>query len=124
MKLRLRHNSIRLRLLRGELSVFNESGRIAEKIVFPDGNALEYSLVRSDDATEVDARIDGSGLILTIPSSVADEWTGTDAVGIESSLRCDDGRELRILVEKDFVCIDRKDDPDNVDAFPNPAVKC
>ncbi|MDQ3751004.1 MAG: hypothetical protein M3367_18600 [Acidobacteriota bacterium] len=31
---------------------------------------------------------------------------------------------LKILIEKDFVCLDRKNDPDNADAFPHPTRKC
>lgn len=124
MKLRLRHNSIRLRLLRGEVDSFRELGRVAEEIVFPVGGKLVYQIEMADDIDLPEARLSESRVTIRIPKADAVAWTETEEVGIAYNITCGVGPELRVLIEKDFVCIDRKDDPDNSDAFPNPTAKC
>lgn len=124
MKLRLRHNSIRLRLLKGEVAEFRETGSVSEEIVFPGGTRFIYSVVRNDAVESVSASIDGPRVTVSIPAAEADAWADSDEVGIDTRISVGDGHELRILIEKDFVCIDRKNDPDNADAFPNPSIKC
>ena len=53
----------------------------------------------------------------------ATNWIETDEISLESAKDLDENK-LQILVEKDFVCLTRKDDPDNLDAFPNPDIDC
>ena len=124
MKLRLRHNSIRLRLLKGEVDSFRETGFVAEEIIFPDGRKFTYAIERNDAIERPEARLAESRVTILVPKADADVWTETDEVGIRYDIGCGNGIELRVVIEKDFVCIDRKDDPDNADAFPNPTAKC
>ena len=51
-------------------------------------------------------------------------WASGDQIGIESEQLVDHQASLRILIEKDFACIDGTDEQ-NADTFPNPlAGKC
>ena len=51
-------------------------------------------------------------------------WASSDQVGIEGEQVIDNQTSLRILIEKDFACIDATDEQ-NADTFPNPlAEKC
>lgn len=124
MKLRLRRNSIRLRLLKGEVAQLAASGSVSESIVFPGGSAFAYSLESSRDIEDIRAALGGSGLSVSVPASTVADWAGSDSVAIERSIPCPGGESLTVLIEKDFACIDRKDDPDNADAFPNPGASC
>jgi hypothetical protein len=45
-------------------------------------------------------------------------------VGFEIEQEIGPDKALTIIVEKDFVCIDRPEDPDRDDAYPNPNVIC
>ncbi len=126
MKLRIKSNSIRLRLLRSEVDRFAATGQISEEIEFgPDGPSyLKYSLVTSPEAESISARFLGNEISVVVPSEVAERWTSSDEVGFEHEQPIGTGESLKILVEKDFECIDRADDPDRADAYPNPNVTC
>ncbi|MEO8042624.1 MAG: hypothetical protein ABI646_08450 [Acidobacteriota bacterium] len=124
MKLRIKGNSIRLRLLRSEVEQFAMAGQISEEIEFGGTRYLRYSLVTSPAAESIAARFRGSEISVVVPTAVAQKWASNDQVGLESEQAIGSGETLKILVEKDFVCIDHPDDPDREDAFPNPASEC
>ena len=126
MKLRIKGNSIRLRLLRNEVERFAAAGQVSETIEFGAGPSsfLRYSLVVSPEATSQTAQFRGNEITITVPEKIARNWTASDQVGIESEQSLGDGESLTILIEKDFACLDRPDDPDREDAFPNPNLAC
>jgi hypothetical protein len=126
MKLRLRENSIRLRLLRPEVRQLRETGNVSEKIIFGVGPAesLTYALRVSDDAERIYAQMTNNGIEIFLPVAEAERWADSDEVGLYAAQPIGDLGELKIAVEKDFVCIDRPADKDNRDAFPNPKMKC
>lgn len=98
MKIRMRQNSVRLRLTRSEVTLFEETGHLEECVRFPSG-ALRYILDRSATESETRADFVNCRLTVTVPQAAADRWTSTQAVGIEAH---SDG--LDILIEKDFQC--------------------
>ena len=121
MKLRLKENSIRFRLLRSEVTTLAEKGAVYETIQFgpTDDDIFTYSIVASDEVTEISAHFLHNRMLVKVPESVAREWALHEQVGLEASqVVGEDGALLTILIEKDFVCIGRPDDPDNADAFP------
>ena len=117
MKLRIKGNTIRLRLLRSEVERFAADGRISDEINFGE-HSLIYSLVSSNDADSTQAAMAGSEIRVIVPNVEAVDWASSDRVGIESEQPLGDGETLSILIEKDFVCVGRPDDPDRADAFP------
>ena len=123
MKLRIKGNSIRLRLLRSEVERFAADGRISEDVRFGSGR-LRYSLVMSSEAGSVHAKFDNAEIAVIVPESKARDWANGNDVGVEVEQPIDNGETLSILVEKDFVCLDRPDDPDRADSFPNPRTIC
>ncbi len=126
MKIRIKGNSLRLRLLRGEVARFGEKGRLTETICFgasPD-QQLTYSLEIDDRAKRIGARFADNQITVTIPEKTARNWIDSDLVTLEINQSVEADMVLKILVEKDFVCLDRKDDPENADAFPHPTGKC
>jgi hypothetical protein len=125
MKLRIKSNSIRLRLLRSEVERFAKVGQISEEIEFGTDRSsyLRYSLVTSPEAESISARFRGNEISIVVPVAIAKNWTSSDEVGIECEQPIG-SESLNILVEKDFECIDRPDDPDRADAYPNPSATC
>jgi hypothetical protein len=124
MKLRLRENSIRLRLLQSEITRLHEHGSVSEKISFAPLNALNYSIDISEQAKEITAHFKNGDIKVEIPKALANEWIETEQIGLENEQFIDENLRLKIVLEKDFSCPERPLDPDNADAFPNPSSSC
>lgn len=123
MKLRIRGNSIRLRLLRGEVARFGADGAVRETIDFGAAQ-MTYVLQREGGGENLSAVFDGGQITVFVPEETAREWTETDLITLENEQILENGETLKILVEKDFVCLDRPHDEDNRDAYPNTSHKC
>lgn len=126
MKLRLRKNSIRLRLLQSEVVRLRATGNISETIVFginPVEN-LTYSLRTSAEVVEISAQMFDNRIEVFLPILTAEKWADSDEVGLYGEQHIGDLAILKIIVEKDFVCVDRPLDEDNKDAFPHPTIVC
>ncbi len=123
MKLRIRANSIRLRLLRGEVAEFAANGVLRETINFG-ASSLDYVLQITDSANELKTEFSGGEIVVNVPTAKAREWTETEAVSLSGEQKIGSDKFLKILVEKDFVCLDRINDADNEDAYPNMSHKC
>lgn len=124
MKLRLRENSIRLRLLQSEIKKLQENGIVSEKIQFANSQILTYTLKISNDAKEISAVFAGAEITVEIPFEAARKWIQTTLVRLEYEQKIENNLTLRILLEKDFVCLERPLDADNADAFPHPKIEC
>lgn len=114
MKLRIRGNSIRLRLLRSEVRKLLEHGRVVETTTFSPTTVFEYGIVLTRDGT-LTAQFDAGVLIVAVPRPIAETWSKSDEVAIESRQG-----DLKILIEKDFACGNPSPDEPQDDAFPNP----
>ena len=123
MKLRIRGNSVRLRLLRGEVAEFAATGVLRETVNFGASN-LTYILQVADGANELSAEFNGSEIVVSIPFATAQNWTETETVSLSGEQKLAGDKFLKILIEKDFVCLDRIGDEDNRDAYPNTSHKC
>jgi hypothetical protein len=122
MKLRLQANSVRLRLRRGEVDRLVEQGQVEERVELG-ASHLTYAL-RVVDAPAVSAAIETNRIVVGVPRGVARQWASGEQVGIEGSQPTASGGALRILVEKDFECIDAPPGESQEDAYPNPRGKC
>jgi hypothetical protein len=122
MKLRIRGDSLRLRLTQPEVATLGEGGSVEESTSFGPGASLTYA-VRAT-GTNVAATLGASRIEVTIPTATAKAWAAADDVGIEALQPASEGRTLRILVEKDFACLTKRPHEDDADAFPNPNTSC
>ncbi len=118
MKLRIKGNSIRIRLSMSEVERFAREGAVSETLSFGP-NELRYVLKRSGTHDTLSAAMSGDTLTMYLPCAMADVWTETSEVGF--SYRQDNGVEggLFLLLEKDFQCLDDSIE-DQSDNFPNP----
>jgi hypothetical protein len=120
MKLRIKGNSIRLRLGRSEVAQMITSGFVEESTTFdPAGRQrLTYRLVSTPDVAAVSATFESATLIVRVPTEQTIAWASTDRIGIEASQPASDGLSLRILIEKDLECIDAPAEESQADAYP------
>ena len=118
MKLRIRGNSVRLRLTRGEVARLVSEGVVAEQAQFGSNLALRYSIAKSD-TPEISATLDGTHVQIRAPKTVVDRWAQSDEVGFESP----PGAALKIVVEKDWNCLTPRAEDDQ-DTYPNPNQTC
>jgi len=120
MKLRITPDSLRLRVSQSDLARFIQSGRIEETIQFSadDSAKLTYAMELSEDQCDIAVRYQTQQITLLISNRVARHWERADRVGIYGTVKLRE-RELQLIVEKDFACLDGSD-KDNLDTFPNP----
>ena len=103
MKLRIRGNSIRLRLTKTEIVQFADTGRVEEIVEFGfSQTALSYHLYTTTDAEVIRAKFEDNCLYVSVPKRDAENWINSEKVGIEAGQPLGDNRYLRILLEKDF----------------------
>jgi hypothetical protein len=124
VKLRLQHNSIRFRLKRSDVEQFARTGRVEEKIISGSGDnqMFGYVLESTEKVSSLKATVRPGAIIVQVPPAVVMRWASTDQIGIEGEQAVDKQTGLRILIEKDFACIDGTDEQ-NADTFPNPLIE-
>jgi hypothetical protein len=117
MKIRIKGNSVRLRLTRSEVDRFGNKGMVEESTQFG-SSQLNYVLTQHDHSAMA-ARFENNTVTVLMPAAWAEEWVNTERVGYESTMPLTGTEELYLLVEKDFVCLDNTTE-DQSDNYPNP----
>lgn len=117
MKLRIKGDSIRLRLTQTEVRQLTETGAVESTMHIAQGASLTYG-IRASDLDQLAVEGDASEVEVLVPRDWIGPWADSDQVGFEGTQDVGEGRELAILVEKDFACLHKR--PDELDAFPNP----
>jgi hypothetical protein len=119
MKLRIKGNSMRLRISPSEMKRLLSEGRIEETIHFgPEPDArLTYALEQSASKIEMAVRYRPQEVTVILSTENARSWAEGDEVGIYGSFNVGHG-QLELVIEKDFACLDRREG--NEDTFPNP----
>lgn len=121
MKLRLKGNSIRLRVTRSELARLQAGERIQETIRFsaPPNVTLTYVLEVVSNSQPVITVFVDQQITVSVSQDQLTSWSGEHQVGIYASLPVDETTVLEVSIEKDFACLDLSDE-DNADTFANP----
>lgn len=123
MKIRIKDNSLRLRLTQSEVDAFESTRKVSCTIGFPNDNALSYTLLWGQgDAYEAD--FNGQEITVTVPQAAGEKWLDPTQVGMEDQLSLPEGDSLRLLIEKDFACLTVREGEDESDMFPNPNENC
>ena len=121
MKLRIKGNSLRLRVSRSELARFQAEGRIEETIHFTAAleATLTYALESATGASPVTVRYEPGEVTVILSKDRARVWGAQSEIGVYTTLDMGPAGSLEVVVEKDFACLDRSDE-DNSDTFANP----
>ena len=126
MKLRLKGNSLRVRLNRRDIERLIDEGRVDDALRFGPGLAFSYAVEMGPAPRERPRASYAAGrLLIRIDPEDAEDWLAGDRVGFDH-LQEVEGGVVRVLLEKDFACIDRPagEEADDDYAFPNPSVTC
>lgn len=122
MKIRMKNNSVRLRLTQSEVATFAATGQVKEKIEFglEPFQQLIYALESDAELKEIKALIENNRITIFVPRAEANEWTNTAQIGLEYEQKIGGGKLLRVLIEKDFACLEPRLGENETDAFPHP----
>lgn len=124
MKLRIRGDSLRLRLKRGEVDQIAAGSSIVEETHFPD-SVLTYRLDVSENH-EISASFDRGSLVISLPKSKVSDWADSDEVSLSAEQKLTGAGSLTLLIEKDFSCLEpghHRDGEDDEDTFPHPSTQ-
>lgn len=125
MKLRLRGNSLRLRLTQRDVHALVETGSVEETTSFGPDVTLTYVLaVAPAGDSSVRAAFEAGVVRVTLPAAEAHAWATSERVAIEVEQPAGAGGSLRVLVEKDFACLKTRSGESEEDAYPNPHPTC
>jgi hypothetical protein len=120
MKIRIKANTVRIRLSKSEVERFSKEGYIESVTPFVSGT-LTYALEQRPDSFghELSADFQNGTITMYIPERMAKDWISSDAVGFDTNMALDNGEKLYLLLEKDFKCLDETIE-DQSDNYENP----
>ena len=121
MKLRIKGNSLRIRLTKTEVNKLAGTGYLEEQTGFP-GNQFIYALQRTDAAV-LSATFESNRITMFVPDSFTKDWPVNDIVGLDAKMPLPADEFLYLLIEKDFVCLDHTTE-DQSDNYENPNKTC
>lgn len=115
MKLRIKSNTIRLRLSQDEVKCLEEETVVTDRCAFP-GSELVYAIELKGDIDQMYAEFSGQAIKVYMPESLVQNWSSNDTVGFDAHMQ----NGTYILVEKDFKCLIPRDSEDESALYPNP----
>lgn len=115
MKLRLRGNTVRLRLLEPEVIRLGQGETIVEEL--PTQPVFRFTVAPAD-VLEMAIGFGESGLTVQVPRAWAAAWHADEAVGRSATQTTERGT-IEILLEKDWACTMARPE-DNRGTYPNP----
>lgn len=118
MKIRIKGDSIRIRLSKTEVDTFGKEGFLEESTHIAQ-TVFKYGIVSRHDISSMQASFEGGAIHLLIPQHWSEEWVATQRISYDSRVSLDNGGELYLLLEKDFQCLDNTTE-DQSDMYPNP----
>lgn len=121
MKIRIKDNSIRLRLTQAEVGSVRDHGVVTSATTFPDGRMFQYELESSPACVSPAAIFSDNTITIRVPESDVLAWAVSSQVSICGQQALSDGDALAILVEKDFACLAPRAGEDESEMYPNPS---
>jgi hypothetical protein len=124
VKLRIRGDTLRLRLKRSEVDQLAAGTSIVEETHFP-GAILTFRLDVSDN-NPTSANFDNGSMVVCLPKSSVLEWASSDEVSLLAEQKLPGTGTLSVLIEKDFSCLEpghHRSCEDDEDTFPHPSAR-
>ena len=115
MKLRIKGNTIRIRMNEAEVKLLAEGTPVTEETQFP-SSTLTYKVQPS--ASEV-VDFNDNEVQINLTQDEIDHWAMTEEVTISKEIAIPNDNILSILVEKDFKCLTVRPE-DESELYPNP----
>ncbi len=123
MKLRLTPDSVRLRLNRLDMARFVRDEAVSERVDFPGSNTGSFRYVLRT-GTGYGLTFAEGNLTIDVPREEVTPWArDTERIGLYETYRMANGKTLRLIVEKDFQCIDGPPEEFDPLGYAHPAAK-
>ncbi len=106
--------------MRAEVETLRKDGIVTAKTEFPGGRTLHYAVESSPASVNPAAFYSESAIVVRLPETTVLAWATSDQVSILGDQVLANGETLKVLVEKDFVCLTGRDDEDESDMYPHP----
>ncbi len=119
MKLRIKGNTIRLRLTQSEVDKLSE-GTVEDRTQFPGGQSLIYKI---QSAEQFRVNFNDGIVLISVPTKQVKDWANSDKIEIANSIQLENNEQLEISIEKDFKCLTERPKEDESDMYPNPLEK-
>ncbi|MBX2889466.1 MAG: hypothetical protein KF734_00940 [Saprospiraceae bacterium] len=125
MKIRIKGNFVRYRLTQTEVKTLAETGHLTEETWFGpnESQRFSYALKAREGINGLQATFEGGVITLFMPAEAAKHWHDEERVGFDNEAEVAPGISLKLLLEKDFACLDDTDE-DQSDNYPNPNAAC
>jgi len=123
MKIRIKGNSVRIRLTRTEVDNFGKDGYLEEHTEFG-GTTFSYALQKVQEGDSLAAHYKDNKITMTVPDAMVREWTTTEKVGYDANMSTGDGKQMFLLLEKDYKCVDAPSHEDQSDNYEHPTLTC
>jgi hypothetical protein len=114
MKLRFRANTVRIRLLQGEVARLAAGEAIVETLPTP--RPLHFR-VEPGEVDDMSADFEGDCLTVIVPCKWSAGWAASDEVGRQAL-----SRGIDILIEKDWACTTPRVGEEGLDVYVNPTI--
>lgn len=122
MKIRIKGNSLRIRLSRSEVDKLCAEGYLEEQTSFLN-NKLVYALQTKMDIENLSADFISNKITMYVPEQFVKGWPENSVVGYHAEMSLPDNSTLSLLLEKDFVCMEATTE-DQSDNYANPNKAC
>jgi hypothetical protein len=117
MKIRILGNSLRFRLTVTEVGTLCQKGYVEEQTHFPNAT-FTYAVKMVKGDVPLHASLEGRSIVLSLPETLGLGWDGNSVIGFEEKQEIPGG-VLSLLLEKDFACLEKREEDDR-DTYPNP----
>lgn len=123
MKIRIKDNSIRLRLTKSDVAQLKDIGLVSCKTVIAPDQIFNYVLKVEPSVQTISASYSEETVTIILPLIQADILTNTDEITIKGSQTNGEEGNLFLLIEKDLQCLDPSHD-DQSDMYEHGNTVC
>lgn len=123
MKIRIKGNSIRLRLTKTDVANLNKTGKVSEQTVVAPGQVFSYELSADPAAENISAQFADNRITVTLSGETFKTLTETDEITVQGNQENGESDSLLLLIEKDLKCLDTTFE-DQSDMYENPKTHC
>ncbi|MCB0713735.1 MAG: hypothetical protein KDD67_15520 [Ignavibacteriae bacterium] len=122
MKLRIRSNTLRIRLAQDEVQRLAENGSLRDELRFGlgEGMLFSYGIELTASQSSFGIHYELGNITLLMPASLGSGWYDSAEVGFSAEVEVGGGETISLLIEKDFVCLKPRDPEEDKGGFPHP----
>ena len=125
MKLRIKGDTLRLRVSRSELERLLDGGHVQETTHFGAAKEanLTYALEIAPQTDPVRVTYECQKVTVSLSDRQARQWADPAEIGVYTAIAITPDTSLEVIIEKDFACLDRGGEEDTFDN-PKAGITC